>query len=74
MPTVDIHVIKGMFSPAQKKAMIEKVAAAMAEVEGEDMRGATRVTVHEDERAAWDAGGLTLSAEEVRAMAEVGDS
>jgi 4-oxalocrotonate tautomerase len=41
MPLVDIHVIRGVFTPAQKQALIEKVTDAMVAVEGENLRGVT---------------------------------
>ena len=45
MPMVTIDVIKGVFTPRQKEQLIEKVTAAMIEVEGENMRGVTWVRV-----------------------------
>lgn len=41
MPMVQIKVIEGVFTDAQKKDMIEKVTDAMVAVEGENMRGVT---------------------------------
>ena len=35
MPLVDIQLIKGVFTPDQKKHMIQKVTDAMVTVEGE---------------------------------------
>ena len=47
MPLVQISVIKGVFTPAQKQDMIKKVTDAMVSVEGETMRGVTWVKVDE---------------------------
>ena len=43
MPLVDIHVIRDVFTPAQKHELIEKVTDAMVAVEGEGMRSVTWV-------------------------------
>lgn len=69
MPLVTIDVIKDVFSPAQKEKMIEKVTAAMVEVEGENMRPVTWVRICEFEGGDWAIGGQRLSAADVRAMA-----
>ena len=37
MPLVDIHVIKGAFTPEQKSSMITKVTDAMVSIEGESL-------------------------------------
>ena len=68
MPLVDIQLIKGVFTPEQKKTMIEKVTNAMLEVEGEAMRQVTWVRVQEIESGAWAIGGQPLQAADVRAM------
>ncbi len=69
MPLIDIQLIKGVFSPEQKKMMISKVTEAMVAVEGEAMRGVTWVRVLEVEGGQWAIGGKPLTAEAVRAMA-----
>ncbi len=69
MPLVTIDVIKDVFSPEQKETMIEKVTAAMVEVEGENMRPVTWVRINEFEGGDWAIGGQRLGAADVRAMA-----
>jgi 4-oxalocrotonate tautomerase len=69
MPLVDIQLIKGVFTPDQKKTMITKVTDAMVAVEGEAMRGVTWVRVQEVESGQWAIGGQPLTAEAVKAMA-----
>jgi 4-oxalocrotonate tautomerase len=66
---VTVDVIKGVFSPQQKEQIIEKVTAAMLEVEGESMRGVTWVRIAEFEGGDWAIGGRRLAAEDVHAMA-----
>ena len=69
MPLVTIDVIKDVFSPEQKEEMIEKVTAAMIEVEGESMRPVTWVRINEFEGGNWGIGGRRLGAADVMAMA-----
>jgi 4-oxalocrotonate tautomerase len=69
MPLIDIQLIKGVFTPEQKKRMIEKVTDAMVSVEGEAMRPVTWVRVQEIESGEWAIGGNPLSAADVKQMA-----
>lgn len=69
MPLIDIQLIKGVFTPDQKRNMISKVTDAMVSVEGEAMRGVTWVRVQEIESGEWAIGGKPLTSEAVRAMA-----
>jgi 4-oxalocrotonate tautomerase len=69
MPLVDIQLIRGVFTPDQKKTMISKVTDAMVAVEGEAMRGVTWVRVQEIESGEWAIGGQPLSTQDVKAMA-----
>ncbi|HEY4136216.1 MAG TPA: tautomerase family protein [Alphaproteobacteria bacterium] len=69
MPLIDIQLIKGVFTPDQKKTMIEKVTDAMVAIEGEKMRTVTWVRVQEIESGEWAIGGKPLTATAVKAMA-----
>ncbi len=68
MPLVTIDVIKNVFTPQQKEALIEKVTAAMIEIEGENMRPVTWVRINEFEGGDWAIGGKRLSAADVHAL------
>jgi 4-oxalocrotonate tautomerase len=68
MPLVTIDVIKGVFTPSQKRELIEKVTEAMVAVEGEAMRPVTWVRVQEFEQGDWAIGGKILSAGDVQAQ------
>ena len=72
MPLVDIQLIKGVFTPDQKKLMIQKVTDAMVAVEGDLMRPVTWVRVQEIESGEWAIGGNPLTVSDVRAMAAGG--
>jgi 4-oxalocrotonate tautomerase len=67
---VTIDVIKNVFTPKQKEQLIEKVTAAMVEVEGENMRGVTTVRIQEFESGDWAIGGQRLATSDVLALAK----
>ena len=69
MPMVSIDVIKDVFTPAQKRQLIEKVTDAMVAVEGEALRAVTWVRIREIEQGDWAIGGNMLMAADVQAMA-----
>ncbi len=69
MPLVTIDVIKDVFTPAQKTALIQEVTEAMIRVEGENLRGVTWVKINEVEGGDWAIGGQPLAAKDVKAMA-----
>ena len=69
MPLVTIDVIKDVFTPQQKQALIAKVTEAMIEVEGESMRGVTWVRIKEFQGGDWAIGGKALKAADVHALA-----
>jgi 4-oxalocrotonate tautomerase len=69
MPLVTIDVIKDVFTPSQKRDLIEKVTDAVVAVEGEALRGVTWVRVQEIEQSDWAIGGKTLTAADVHALA-----
>jgi 4-oxalocrotonate tautomerase len=70
MPLVTIDVIKDVFTPAQKQALIKGVTEAMVAVEGEALRGVTWVRIQEFEQGDWALGGQALRARDVHAMAK----
>ena len=47
MPLVQVKLIEGVFSDAQKQEMIRKLTDAMVSIEGEKMREVTWVVVEE---------------------------
>ena len=69
MPLVTIDVIKDVFTPEQKNALIHNVTEAMVAVEGEAMRGVTWVRIMEVEQGDWAIGGQRLAAADIHAMA-----
>ena len=69
MALVQVKVIEGVFSDAQKRAMIEKVTDAMVSVEGENMRQVTWVTIEDIKSGELGIGGKALTTEAVKALA-----
>lgn len=69
MPAVNVKVIEGVFTAAQKTAMIEKLTDAMVSIEGEAMRSVTWVLVEEVKSGDWGIGGSALTTDDVKALA-----
>lgn len=69
MPLVTIELIKDVFDAEQEAQLIDKVTAAMIEVEGEQMRPVTWVRIVELQGGDWAIGGQRLTAGDVHAMA-----
>lgn len=69
MPLVEVKLIEGVFSPDQKRQLVEKITDAMVSVEGEHMRPVTSVIIEEVKSGDWGIGGKALRTEDVKAMA-----
>ena len=69
MPFINVKLIDGVFSPAQKKQIAEKLTDAMVSIEGEAMRAVTWVVVEEVKSGDWAIGGKTLTTADVHAIA-----
>ena len=68
MPLVQVKLIEGVFSGAQKQEMIRKLTDAMVSIEGEPMREVTWVVIEEVKGGSWGIGGKPLTAADVKAM------
>ena len=68
MPLVNIELIENVFTPAQKKQMIEKVTDVMLSIEGEALRPYTWVKINEVKEGNWSIGGQALSAADVHRL------
>jgi len=69
MPFVNVKVIEGVFSPAQKQDMVRKLTDTMVEIEGENMRPVTWVVVEEVKSGGWGIAGNPLNTADVKALA-----
>jgi 4-oxalocrotonate tautomerase len=68
VPLVNVKLIEGVFTPEQKREMIQRVTDAMVEIEGENLRPVTWVVVEEVNSGDWGIGGNGLTAADVRAL------
>ena len=69
MPLIEVHVIENVFSPEQKRQMIEKLTDAMVSIEGENMRGVTWVKISEVASGEWGVGGQAVTTAAVKDLA-----
>jgi 4-oxalocrotonate tautomerase len=69
MPLVNVKVIEGVFTDAQKQDMVRKLTDAMVSVEGENMRKVTWVIVEEVKSGEWGIGGNPVTTDDVKALA-----
>ena len=69
MPLIQVKVIAGVFTEAQKREVVRKLTDAMVSIEGENMRGVTWVIVEEVKSGDWGLGGKSLTAADVKALA-----
>ena len=69
MPLIQVKVIEGVFSAAQKSDIVRKLTEAMVGIEGENLRPVTWVVVDEVKGGDWGIGGNPLTAADVKALA-----
>jgi 4-oxalocrotonate tautomerase len=69
MPLIEVHLIESVFTPEQKRQIIEKLTDAMVAIEGEAMRGVTWVKISEVASGEWGIGGKPLTTQAVRDLA-----
>jgi 4-oxalocrotonate tautomerase len=66
MPFVSVKLIKGVFTPDQKREMITKLTDTMVGIEGESMRQVTWVAIEEVDSGDWGIGGHGLTTQDVK--------
>ncbi len=69
MPLVQVKLIEGVFSQAQKQEIIKKLTDTMVSIEGENMRPVTWVVVEEVKSGEWGIGGKAMTTADVKALA-----
>ncbi len=69
MPLVQVKLLEGVYSDAQKQEMIRKLTDAMVSIEGEPMRAVTWVVIDEVKSGSWGIGGKVLTTDEIKAKA-----
>jgi 4-oxalocrotonate tautomerase len=68
LPLIHVKLIENVFTPTQKREIIEKLTDAMVDVEGENMRSVTWVTVEEVASGDWGMGGNAVTTEDVKTL------
>jgi 4-oxalocrotonate tautomerase len=68
MPFIDIKVIEGVFTPEEKREMVERVSEAVIAVEGEALRPLTHAAITETPSGEWALGGQAKTADDVKAL------
>ena len=69
MPLVNVKMLEGVFTPAQKQEMIRKLTDVMVSIEGENLREVTWVVLEEVKSGDWGIGGKPLATSDVKALA-----
>jgi 4-oxalocrotonate tautomerase len=69
MPLINVKVIEGVFSGAQKKEMVQKLTDTMVSIEGENMRQVTWIVIDEVKSGNWGIGGNAITTETVKTLA-----
>jgi 4-oxalocrotonate tautomerase len=69
MPLVNVKLIEGVFTSAQKQEMIRRITNALVSIEGERMRPVTWVVIDEVKSGEWGMGGDLLTADDVKLIA-----
>jgi 4-oxalocrotonate tautomerase len=68
MPLIQVKLIENVFSPEQKREIVERLTDTMVEIEGDNMRSVTWVTIDEVSSGDWGIAGNPLTTEDVKAL------
>jgi 4-oxalocrotonate tautomerase len=69
MPLIQVKLIEGVFSQAQKQEIVKKLTDTMVSIEGENMRPVTWVIVEEVKSGEWGIGGKGMTTADGKALA-----
>jgi 4-oxalocrotonate tautomerase len=69
MPLIQVKLIEGAFTEAQKREMARKLRDAMSSIDGENMRPVTWVTIHEVKGGDWGTVSKASTAPKVEELA-----
>jgi 4-oxalocrotonate tautomerase len=70
MAFVNVKVIEGVLSAAQKEDVVKKITNAMVSVGGEHVRPITWVVVEEVKSGDWGIGGKTFTTGDLKALGD----
>lgn len=69
MPFINVKLVENVFTPEQKREIVQRLTDTMVEIEGENMRPVTWVVVEEVASGDWGIGGNALTTEDIKALA-----
>ena len=69
MPFINVKLIENVFTPEQKREIVQRLTDTMVEIEGENMRPVTWVVVEEVASGDWGIGGQPMHTADVQALA-----
>jgi len=69
VPLINVKLIEDVFTPEQKRRIVEELTDAMVAIEGESMRPVTWVVVEEVRSGDWGIAGKPLTTQDVKALA-----
>jgi 4-oxalocrotonate tautomerase len=68
MPLIQVKVVENVLSRAQKQELIERLTDAMVEVEGENLRPLTVVTIEDVSSGGWGVAGNAMTTQDMQAL------
>lgn len=68
MPLINVKLLEGVLTPAQKKDVIRKLTDTMVAIEGENARPVTWVLIKEVKSGEWGIGGNPLTTSDVKEL------
>jgi 4-oxalocrotonate tautomerase len=68
MPLINVKLVEGVFTAAQKQEMVRKLTDTMVSIEGENLRPLTLVIIEEVKSGDWGVGGNPVKTEDALAL------
>ena len=68
MPLINVKLIEGVCTPAQKQEMIRQLTDTLVAIEGENVRPYTHVIIEEAKSGDWGIAGNPLTTKDVQTL------
>ena len=68
MSLIQVKVVEGVFTAAQRREIVERLTDALVAVESEGLRPLTLCVVEEVASGDWGIGGQSVTADDFRAL------
>lgn len=69
MPLIQVRAMEGFWTPARRKALMDRITDAVADIGGDGLRGSTWVLWDDIESGKLTVGGESITASTVDALA-----